>query len=78
MKKLFILALAVAGVAMIPTSPARAEVPATVPQTGVTALPATVQNNYVVLVEGGRRYYRARHWRWVNGRRQYYYTRVWL
>ena len=78
MKKLFIFALTAAGLALIPTSPASASTPVTVTQSGPTALPAVVHGDYVVIREGGRRYYNRRRAYWYHGHRRYSTVRVYL
>ena len=77
MKKILFLSLAAVGVAMTPIPKASAGTVAC--QSGPTALPATVSNHYVVIVdERGRRYYRHRHAVWYHGHRHYTYARVYL
>ena len=78
MKKLFIYALAAAGLALIPTAPAKASAPVTVAQSGPTALPAVVHGDYVVIREGGRRYYRRRRVYYYHGQRRVSFVRVYL
>ena len=78
MKKLFIYALAAAGLALIPTSPASASTPVTVTRSSPTAMPAVVHNDYVVIREGGRRYYRRRRVYYYHGQRRVTFVRVYL
>ena len=78
MKKLFVYALAAAGLALIPTSPAKASAPVTVAPAGPTALPAVVHNDYIIIREGGRRYYRRRRVYYYHGVRRVTFVRVYL